>query len=170
MNATSPEGALTTALPLLLVLVVVVRFAFRELRERTVRIPTIWIRPALLLALNGYLIVLTTKVDPSDDAITLVTLLVGAILGAVTGLAIIANTTFAPAGVPNAVRVRGNRVTLAIWLGALAVRVLARFLYPGSGDPAAQLPLNCGTVALVTVAFIVIAVEFHRQIVRLAPD
>jgi hypothetical protein len=171
VNGGSPEGvpSLTTALPLLLVLVVVVRFAFRELRERTVRIPTLWIRPALLIALNGYLIVLTMRVDSRDGAITVVSLLVGAILGAVTGLAIVANTSFAPAGVPNAVRVRGNRITLAIWLGALAVRVLARFIYPGFGDPVAQLPLNCGTVALVTVAFIVIAIEFHRQIVRLAP-
>jgi len=163
MNGTSAPGnfgTLATALPLLLVLLIVVRFAFRELRERIVRIPTIWIRPALLLALSAYLVVLTMRLDPGDGAITASAVLIGAVLR---------NTTFAAAEVPNAVRVRGNRITLAIWLAAFLVRVLARFIYPGFGDPVAQLPLNCGTVALVSVAFVVIAAEFHRQIVRLQP-
>lgn len=170
MNGSSGSFAtLGTVLPLLLVVLVVVRFAFRELRERIVRIPTIWIRPALLLALSAYLVVLTLRLDPHDGTITASAVLIGALLGLVTGIAIVRNTNFAAAGVPNAVRVRGNRTTLAIWIAALLVRVLARFVYPGFGDPLAQLPLNCGTVALVSVAFVVIAAEFHRQIVRLQP-
>jgi hypothetical protein len=168
-SAPGSFGTLATALPLLLVLLIVVRFAFRELRERTVRIATIWIRPALLLALSAYLVVLTLRVDPGEGAIMASAVLIGALLGLVTGVAVIRNTTFAAAGVPNAVRVRGNRITLAIWLAAFLVRLLARFIYPGFGDPVAQLPLNCGTVALVSVAFVVIAAEFHRQIVRLQP-
>jgi hypothetical protein len=172
MNDVGDQGAagtIATVLPLLLVALVVVRFAFRELRERTVRMPSIWIRPALMVALTGYLVVLALSIDGREDTITAASLVIGVVLGAITGLAIVRNTTFAPAGVVNAVKVRGNRATLAIWVGALAVRVLARYLYPGAGNPRAQLPLNCGTVALVAVAFVVIAAVFQREIGRLRP-
>jgi len=171
MNETTDAGAGTIAavLPLLLVALVVVRFAFRELRERTVSMAQIWVRPALLVALTGYLVVLTLSIDGRDDAITTMSLLTGVLLGAITGVAIVRNTTFAPAAKANAVKVRGNRATLAIWLAALAVRVLARYLYPGGGNLRAQLPLNCGTVALVATAFVVIAIAFQREIVRLQP-
>jgi len=145
---------------------IVIRFAVRELRERIVKSPGIWIRPAIMVALSAYLIAVTLSVDGRDDAVTFGALAIGALLGAIVGIAILKNTAFAPAGMPRAVRARGSRITLAIWIGALAVRLLARYLAPGGADPRAQLPLNCGTVALVAVAFLVIAVGFQREIGR----
>jgi cobalamin synthase len=163
------RDALTTLLPLAVTVVVVFRFAFRELRERTVTSPGVWIRLAIIVVLTVYLVTLTAGIDARDDGVMLICLAVGSVLGAVTGVAIVRNTTFAPAEKKNAVRVRGSRVTLAIWIAALAVRLLARFLFPGGADPRAQLPLNCGTVALVAVAFIIIAAAFQREIGRHAP-
>jgi hypothetical protein len=139
MNGTSAPGnfgTLATALPLLLVLLIVVRFAFRELRERIVRIPTIWIRPALLLALSAYLVVLTMRLDPGDGAITASAVLIGAVLGLVTGIAVIRNTTFAAAEVPNAVRVRGNRIGVS---GARAGAIHLSWLRRSGRAVAAQL-------------------------------
>ncbi len=161
--------ALTTLLPLAVTVLVVFRFAFRELRERTITSPGMWIRPAIFVALTAYLVVLTAGINGRDDGIMLVSLAAGALLGVVTGVAIVRNTTFTPADKRNAVRVRGSRVTLGIWIAALAVRLLARFLFPGGADPRAQLPLNCGTVALVGVAFIIITLAFQREIGRHAP-
>jgi len=155
---------LTGLLPLALAVFVVFRFAVRELRERVVKSPGIWIRPAIMAVLLAFLIVMTFSTDGRDDAVTFVSLATGAVLGAIVGFAILRNTTFAPADQPRAVRAQGSRVTLAIWIAALAVRLLARYLAPGGADPRAQLPLNCGTVALVAVAFVVIAVGFQREI------
>ena len=151
---------------LLIVAFVVFRFAQRELKERVVKAGTLWIRPALLLAITAWLIVLTLSVDPSGTTEMIVALIAGAVLGAITGLLIVANTTFRAAGVPNAVRAKGSRITFAIWIAAFVIRFVARYAVPHGADPRTQLPLNAGTVALVTTAFVVIAVAFYAAIAR----
>jgi hypothetical protein len=151
-------------LSLLIVALVVFRFAQRELKERVVKASTLWIRPVVLIAITVWLIVLTLTADPSGTSEMIVALAAGVVLGVVTGGLIVANTTFRPADIPNAVRAQGSRLTFAIWIGAFAVRFLARFIVPHGADPRTQLPLNSGTVALVATAFIVIAVGFYRAI------
>jgi peptidoglycan/LPS O-acetylase OafA/YrhL len=147
---------------------IVFRFARRELRERIVRARTLWIRPAIMIALTLYLVYLSAAVDPLENAEMMAVLIGGAVLGLLVGFAIVGNTQFAPAGTPNAVLVRGNRVTFAIWIAALAVRLAARYLLPHGADPRAQLPLNCGTIIMTTVAFVVIALAFGQAIRRYA--
>jgi hypothetical protein len=147
---------------------VVYRFARRELRERTIKASTLWIRPALLIAITGYLIYLSSTLDPLGDGEMLAVLGGGAVLGVIVGLAIVRNTHFAAAAVSNAVRVTGNKITFAIWIAALAVRLLARFVLPHGAEPAAQLPLNCGTIVMTAVAFVVIAIAFWIEIRRYA--
>src|ERR1700692_2627239 len=72
------QHAPTTLLPLAVTVLVVFRFAFRELRERTVTSPGVWIRPAIIGVLTVYLVVLTAGIDGRDDGIMLVGLAVGA--------------------------------------------------------------------------------------------
>jgi hypothetical protein len=43
---------------------------------------------------------------------------------------------------------------------------LARYVLPYGADPRAQLPLNCGTVMMTAMAFVVIGLAFWRQIRR----
>jgi hypothetical protein len=145
---------------------VVFRFAQRELKERVVKAGTLWIRPVILLAVTVWLVVLSISLDPAGTTELIVALVAGVVLGAVTGLLIVANTTFRAADIPNAVRAQGSRITFAIWIGAFAIRFIARFVVPHGADPRTQLPLNAGTVALVATAFIVIAVAFYRAIGR----
>jgi len=147
---------------------VVFRFAQRELRERTIRARTLWIRPAVMIALTAYLVYLSSSVDPLGDGEMLAVLLAGAVLGLIVGWAIVRNTGFAPAAVPHAVLVRGNRTTFAIWIVALGVRLLARYVLPHGADARAQLPLNCGTVIMTATAFCVIALAFANAIRRYA--
>jgi hypothetical protein len=156
-------------IPLAIAALVVVRFAFRELRLRTVRAPLLWLRPGVLIALLIYLIVTTCLVDAEQSVTMIVLLLVGGVLGVLVGVGIVKNSTFASAGVKGAMRVQGNRITLAIWVAALLVRLGARFVVPIGSSMRAQLPLDCGTVALIAVAFLVIAVAFQREITRFAP-
>ena len=158
---------LTQSLFTVLILAVVVfRFAQRELKERIIKAGTLWIRPAVLLAITVWLIVLSVSLDPSGSTELIVALIAGIALGAVTGLLIVANTTFRAADLPNAVRAQGSRLTFGIWLGAFAIRLIARYVVPHGADPRTQLPLNAGTVALVATAFIVIALAFYRAIGR----
>jgi hypothetical protein len=145
---------------------VVFRFAQRELKERVVKAGTLWIRPVILLAVTVWLVVLSISLDPAGTTELIVALVAGVVLGAVTGLSIVANTTFRAADIPNAVRAQGSRITFAIWIGAFAIRFIARFVVPHGADPRTQLPLNAGTVALVATAFMVIAVAFYRAIGR----
>jgi hypothetical protein len=162
-----PNPMVTQSLfSVLIVALVVFRFAQRELKERVVKTRTLWIRPAVLLAITVWLIVLSVSLDPSGTTELIVALIAGVVLGAVTGLLIVANTSFRAADVPNAVRVQGSRITFAIWIGAFAIRFLARFVVPHGADPRTQLPLNAGTVALVATAFIVIGLAFYRAIGR----
>jgi hypothetical protein len=160
---------MTGYISLAITALVVVRFAFRELRERTVRSSILWIRPGLLIAVMLYLIVLTCTKEPDQCWTTIISVVIGVVLGALVGVGIVANTTFASAGKKGAVRAQGNRITLAIWVAALLLRVGARFVYPAGPSPLAQLPLDCGTVALVAIAFLVIAIAFQREIARFAP-
>ncbi len=67
-------------------------------------------------------------------------------------------------------RALGSRFTFGVWVGAFVVRFLARYLVPHGADPRTQLPMNAGTVALVMVAFVVIALAFQREIAGLTPS
>ncbi len=160
MNASSTQSLIALGVTV----VIVLRFARRELRERTVRARTLWVRPAILIAVAGYLIALSTQLDPTGDGEMAAVLAVGAVLGAVVGWAIVRNTRFGPGTAPHSVTMRGSRLTFGIWIGALAVRLLARYALPYGADPRAQLPLDCGTVTMTAVAFVVIAIATLQAI------
>ncbi len=96
----------------------------------------------MLFAITVWLFVLSVSLDPSETTEMIVALIAGVALGAITGLLIVANTSFRAADVPNAVRVQGSRITFAIWIGAFPIRFLARFLVPHGADPRPQLPLK----------------------------
>jgi len=153
-------------LTVLIAAFVVFRFAIRELKPRVVKGGVLWLRPIILLALTAWLVWTTLAVDPTGTDQLIMALVAGGVLGAITGLLIVRFTTFAPAAVPNAVVASGSRITFAIWVIAFLLRFAARFVVPHGADPRTQLPMNSGTVALVSVAFLVIAIAFQRAIAR----
>ena len=165
------SGMTSTWISVAIVALVVVRFLFRELRQRRVRVRTLWIRPGILAVLTLLLIAGSFATRGTNFGVLAIALVIGAVLGVVTGTLVARSTTFAPAGERGAVLARGSAITVAIWLVALALRFAARLVFAGSGaSPAEQFELNAGLVALITVAFVVVALEFHRAIDRLAPD
>ena len=151
---------------LLVAAFVVFRFATRELKPRVVKAPALWLRPGLLIVLTAWLVWTTFAVDPAGTTELAIALVVGAIAGLVTGVLIVRYTAFSPAGVPNAVVASGSKITFAIWIAAFVLRFAARYLVPHGADPLTQLPMNSGTLALVAVAFVVIAIAFQREIGR----
>ena len=81
MGGSSSQSLIALALTA----IVVFRFARRELRERTVGARTLWLRPAILLALAGYLISLSARFDPLGDGEMFAVLAGGAVLGVLVG-------------------------------------------------------------------------------------
>jgi hypothetical protein len=165
------NSAVTQSLIVLLVAAFVVfRFATRELKPRVIKGGTVWVRPAILVALTALIIWETLAFDPSGSGQLVVALIAGAIAGAITGMLVVRYTTFSPARIPNAVTASGSRITFAIWLIAFALRFFARFVVPHGADPRSQLPMNTGTVMMAAVAFVVVAIAFRAEIARLAPN
>jgi hypothetical protein len=167
----SGSGINPALITLVIFLVVVVRFLFRELRERTVRVRTLWIRPGILAVLMVLLLAGDFAIPRVNAPVMLIAALVGAAIGVVVGVLVARSTSFRPAGERGAVLAKGSAATVVIWLVALVLRFVARYAFAGTGaDAAAQYELNAGLVALVTAAFVVVAILFHREIDRLAPE
>jgi peptidoglycan/LPS O-acetylase OafA/YrhL len=162
LNAANTQSLFALAVSV----IIVFRFARRELTQRTIRLKTVWIRPVIMFALLAYMISLSAQLDPSGDATMTWALIGGAVLGLLAGIGIAANTSFAPAPAPNAVLAKGGAITLVIWIVALAIRLIARYAVPHGADPRTQLPLNCGTIVMTAVAFTVISLAFVREIRR----
>jgi hypothetical protein len=142
---------------LALVVVVIVRFLFRELRARTVRLSTMWFRPAILLALTALLVWTTVRVTPFAVGELGVALGIGAAAGIVVGVLVSGSTAIEATGKPGLVRLHGSWVTVAIWIVALVLRVAVRFAVGGS--PLNPSPaVNSGTIMLVAAAFSTFAV------------
>jgi hypothetical protein len=160
------SGLNTTLITLAIVLVVVIRFLFRKVRVRT-----LWIRPGILAFVSVLLIAGAFWIPNLNLAVMGLAIAIGAVLGVVTGTLVVRSTTFAPAGERGVVLAKGSIVTVVVWVVAIALRLVARFAFAGSGaGPAEQYELNAGLLALVTAAFIVVALQFHRAIDRLAPE
>jgi hypothetical protein len=169
MNGNTAVNA--NLLTLAIVAIVVVRFLMRELRWRVITVRRLWIRPIVLIILTLALAAGAVGLPDADIGLTIVALIGGAIVGAITGALVVRSTTFEPAGLAGAVRARGSAVTVAIWIVALALRFAARYaLRAGdASSPAGQaqfFALNAGLVALVAAAFVVVAIGFHRAIDR----
>jgi len=163
---TPNSGATNTTLITFVVLVfVVVRFLYTELKARIVSKKTIWVRPAFLVVVSALLILLSLNVDGVKPAMIALMAVAGAVVGWITGTLVLRFTTFTAVGQPGAVRVLGSKESVIVWVVALALRFAVRYLFAG-GDDAVQFALNVFTIVLVTVAFIVVALGFHRAIDR----
>lgn len=167
MTGTGPE--LNTLISLAVALLVVVRFLYRELRERTVRLRSLWVRPGILAALTLFIIAGSFIIPGLNLPLVFMSVTAGIGFGVATGALVLDSTSFAPSGRPGEVRVKGSLATVLVWLGALALRLLARFVFAGvSAGPAAQFELNIGLISLIATAFVVVAIGFHRAIDRYA--
>ncbi len=147
----------TQLFTLAIVLVVVVRFLFRELRPRTVRIGTLWVRPAILAVLTAFLI--WTGVRIGNPVAELgISMLIGIVAGVIVGWFIVASTAIAQGPKPGTLVLRGSWITVVIWVVALLARLAARFFGDGYTAAASSVITTAGTVTMVTAAFATFAI------------
>jgi hypothetical protein len=155
----------STTVTFLIVAIVVVRFALRELKPRVVKVRYLWIRPGFLIVMTLLLLALAVVAPGMSITALAGSLLVGGALGAFTGLAVVRLSQFATTGRRGQVLVSGSWKTAAVWIVAVLFRLVAHVAIPTS-TKAMSLTLNVGLLLLVTVAFIVVATGFHRAVDR----
>ena len=166
----SGAGTTTSLIYVGVAFLVIARFLFRELRERRVRLRSIWIRPGIVALFTLALIAGAFATRGTNVGVLAVAVVAGVVLGIVTGLLVVRSTTFRAASERGAVLVQGSIITVIVWVTAFALRYVARYVFAGAGtSQAQQFELNAGILALLTTAFVVVALEFHRAIDRLAP-
>jgi hypothetical protein len=147
MSQTAGQPFLFT---LLLVALVVGRFLARELRVRRMVLARIWIAPAILAIAGGWIAWYSLSIAPYLAGTLAIALVAAVPVGAVIGFAVAHFTTVQSDGAGTAI-VRGSWITVAIWLGALALRMVGRFAMRGAhlGE---QMLLNAALIAMLAVA------------------
>jgi len=128
---------------------VVARFLIRELRERKLRLRSLFVLPAIMGAI-GVLLVVVAALRMQMLPVLAVAVLAALIVGSVIGMAVGRFTTLR-LGPPGFVFVRGSAATVAIWLAALALRAAAR-LAVGSRDVDTLTIANAALVIMLATA------------------
>jgi hypothetical protein len=142
----------TQLFTLAIVLVVVVRFLFRELRPRTVKMGSLWARPGILAVLTA--VVIWTGLRAGDPAAELgLSMAIGIVAGVIVGWLVVASTTIQAGPRPHTLVLRGSWITVVIWVVALVARLGVRLLNGGYTAAAASTVTTVGTVMMVTAAF-----------------
>jgi hypothetical protein len=113
------------------VALIVLRFLFRELRERRVRTRTIFLIPVIIGGLAIWFAYLTATLAPSALPSLPIAVAAALVVGGGLGLAI-AHFTTVRTGPPGFIYLRGSWITVAIWVGALLLRMVGRYVVTGS--------------------------------------
>jgi hypothetical protein len=147
---------------LAIVLIVVVRFLFRELRPRTVKMQSLWYRPGFLALLTALVVWQGVRVgDPTGELA--VSIMVGIVAGIVVGWLVVASTSIQAGPRVGLLVLRGSWVTVVIWVVALVARLGVRLLNGGYSAASSSAVTTVGTVMMVTAAFATFALLVARR-------
>lgn len=141
---------------------IVLRFGFRELRERKIRLGRLFVVPAIVGGVAIVLIVAAATEAPQRVLELAALSVVAGVVGYGIGLAVAHYTTLRVGVEPGIVFIRGSYATLGIWIAAFALRGLARFVV-GTHDLGATAIANA---ALLVVLATAIAVVRYRILIE----
>jgi FtsH-binding integral membrane protein len=145
---------------------IVLRFAFRELRDRRMHVGRLFIVPCIFAVL-ALLLVGSAAVAAPQAALQLIgAVAVAIVLGFGIGSAVGHFTTLRLDERPGFVVVRGSAITVAIWIGAVAVRVAIHLAVP-SHDRADTMIANAALIVLLASAIFFVRYRIFK-LARLA--
>jgi hypothetical protein len=134
-------------------LIVVVRFLFRELRPRTIKMQSLWYRPGFLAVLTALVVWQGLRIgDPTNELA--ISIIVGIVAGIVVGWLVVASTSIQAGPRPGLLVLRGSWITAVIWIVALVARLGVRLLNGGYTAASSSAVTTVGTVMMVTAAFV----------------
>ncbi len=114
------------AIGALVAILVVGRFLFRELRERRYAIGRIYVLPGIAGAIALVLIAMSWVGEPAARGVLALSSVAGVVLGGAIGYGVAHFTKVRVTADPSVLYSRGSFATVAIWIGAFALRFLAR--------------------------------------------
>ena len=132
-------------------LFVVGRFLTRELRERKMLLSRLYVLPGIAGCLALFLVVTTAFLFPATTVLLAGETCISLGVGLAVGLAVAHFTTVRLGEQPGSVYVLGSWITVAIWIGALALRWAARLAIP-MADVTATQSANAALLVMVTAA------------------
>jgi hypothetical protein len=171
-------GQQTLWITLAVLALVLARFLFRELRLRRIKTSSIYSIPVVIGIIAAFLVYSVVAAAP--DQIT--ALVSGGIIAIGVGIGIglaVAHFTTVRVAEPGVLLVRGSWITVGIWVGALALRWIARWFVAGgstviytSASSTAGPSLMLNAVLVIMVAAALTTVRFRMLAVSraLPPD
>jgi len=161
---TSYQGGQGIWLTVLLVVLVVARFLARELRVRRMALSRLFVLPAIFAVLVVCLVVLTIQQDAGQIFPLAIGSLAGIAVGAGIGLAVAHFTSVTAGPARGVVLVRGSATTVAIWIGALLLRLVPRFIIGSTTHtPATFLMLNSVLLVMLASAIFTVRLQIMQR-------
>lgn len=143
------RGAIFTVALLVLI---VVRFLARELRDRRLPFNRFFATPIIFAFLCAFLIYVAASAAPELSLELTIGCASAVAVGAALGLAVDRFTTVRISADRSAAIVRGSWVTVAVWLGALALRWIGRMIVENVSGVNAGMSFMLNASLLVIVA------------------
>jgi hypothetical protein len=153
-------GQQTIWITLAVIALVLARFLFRELRVRRMKTSSLFAVPVLAGIVGAFTIYSVVIAAPNQ----MTSLVAGSIVAVAVGIGIglsVAHFTTVQTAAPGVLLVRGSWITVGIWVAALALRLIARWLVSGgqsvvnvntSSVDGPSLMLNAVLLVMLTTA------------------
>jgi hypothetical protein len=159
-------GSLTSILaPLAVGLLVVIRFLVRELRDRRIPFNRFFVFPAIFGVISVALVYFAASTAPYYVVQLAAGSFAAVVVGIGIGLAVdrFTSVRLGPSG--TSAIIRGSWMTVAIWIAALALRLVGRYFIFGVGPKAlgVTLTLNAALVLMLFAAMVVLRVRLFAR-------
>jgi hypothetical protein len=156
MEHQAPPFATTLVIYLALAAAVIVR----QLRPRRMRIGSMWIGPAVFVALTAFAIFGEERLSPVPPAVIAGALLVGAVLGIPFGVLRGAHTSVSATDRRDVMLLGPSWIVAVIWVGAFVIRAGLRYEFMGT--PYAS-PLGDGLLAFAIAMLVTSYYVIYRK-------
>jgi hypothetical protein len=146
------------------------RFLLRELRDRRIPFDRFFVLPILAAALAAVLVVYAVALAPNVLLEVAAGTVAALVVGTGIGLAVdrFTSVRLGPAG--SSAIVRGSWATSAIWIAALALRLVGRYIAFAAGlhSVGITLALNAVLVVMLAAALVALRVRLFARAKALA--
>ena len=159
MHQTS--GAEKIEIAIAIGVLVVARFLVRELRERKIVLARIYLPPAILGAIAIALVADAAISRPDATPFLAIACIAGLAFGAAVGYGVAHRTRVRVTDDPRVVFARGSLTTVAIWVGALALRLFGRIAFSADAARAAHYGAALNAALLVLLASALFFVRYR---------
>lgn len=151
---------------LLPLVVVVALLAIRLARPQRISVTRMWIGPSILIALTGWAIYATQRLEPAPTAAIVVALTIGAIAGFPFGVLRGRHTEVRPTQRRGVMYLGTSWATVAIFLAAFGLRAGVRALMPHRGGLSAAIgdALLAFAIAFIATSYVFIYRKYQVEL------